>query len=254
MHIIAILNRRGGAGKTATAHAFAAGLQRRGYSVLIVDLDSQGNLTFDTGAAEGGLTAFDVLTGRAKIADAIQHTASGDIVPGSPQLAAADLVITEAGKEYRLKEALKETAAAYDYCVIDTPPALGILTTNALTAADRAIIPAQAEIHSLQGIRLLRDTVAAVRRKANPALRIDGILLTRYKGRAILSQNMRRSLEAAAAHLQTKVYAQPIRECISIPEAQARQKDIFSYAPRSKAAADYSDFVNEFLNGGKDNG
>lgn len=247
MRVIAIVNRRGGVGKTATAHALGAGLYRRGYRVLFVDLDSQTNLTFDAGATAGGFTAFDLLTGRVDLADTIQHTPGGDIVPGSPNLAGADLVITETGKEYRLKEALQEAAASYDFCVIDTPPALGILTTNALTAADGAIIPAQAEIHSLQGIGLLRETVTAVKKYCNPSLSVYGILLTRYNGRAVISRDMRENLEAAAAQLQTKVFKEPVRECVAIKEAQACRQDIFTYAPRSNAAKDYSAFIDELL-------
>ena len=251
MNTIAIVNRRGGVGKTATAHALGAGLRRKGYKVLLIDLDSQTNLTYDAGAKAGQLSAMDILTGSAAIGEAIIETPQGDILPASPALAGADLVITETGKEYRLKEALAPISGNYDFAIIDTPPALGTITTNALTAASAAIIPAQAEIHSLQGIGLLNETITAVRKYTNPALAVDGILLTRYNGRAVISKDMRDNLQAIAAALQTRLYKTPIRECVSIKEAQARQQDIFTYAPRSNAAKDYEAFINDFLQGRK---
>ena len=252
MKVIAIVNRRGGVGKTATAHALGAGLRRKGYKVLLIDLDSQTNLTYDAGAKTGQFSAMDILTGSAAADQIIIQTPQGDIIPASPALAGADLVITETGKEYRLKEALAPIGSKYDFAIIDTPPALGTITTNALTAASAAIIPAQAEIHSLQGIGLLNETLTAVRKYTNPALIVDGILLTRYNGRAIISKDMRDNLEAVAAALQTRLYNTPIRECVSIKEAQAQQQDIFTYAPRSNAAKDYAAFIEEFLQGRKD--
>ncbi len=243
--VIAIVNRRGGVGKTATAHAIGAGLARRGYKTLFVDLDSQCNLTFDVGGSTAPLTSMEVLSGTATAQEAIQHAKGGDIIPASPSLAVADTVIDGTGKEYRLKEALEPLAGEYDYIVIDTPPALGVLTVNALTACNSAIIPAQAEVHSIQGIGLLYDVVQAVRKYTNPALIIKGILITRYNGRAILSRDMKSNLEATATELGTRVFTTPIRECTAIKEAQATQQDIYSYAPRSNATADYTALLDE---------
>ena len=169
MKTIAIVNRRGGVGKTATAHAIGAGLALRGYKTLFIDLDPQTNLTFDIGAKTAPLTSMEVLSGTATAEEAIQHTEGGDIIAGSPSLAVADTAIEGTGKEHRLKEALESIAGSYDYCIIDTPPALGVLTVNALTASQRAIIPAQAEVHSLQGIGLLYETIRAVQKYTNPA-------------------------------------------------------------------------------------
>lgn len=242
---IAIVNRRGGVGKTATAHAVGAGLALRGYSVLFVDLDSQCNLTYDLGVTKTPLTSMEVLSGTATAEEAIQHLDRWDVIPASPSLAVADTAIEGTGKEHRLKEALEPVAGSYDYIIIDTPPALGVLTVNALTASDSAIIPAQAEVHSLQGIGLLYEAVQAVKKYTNPALKIKGILITRYKGRAILSRDMRANLEATASQLDTKVFSTPIRECIALQEAQAMQEDIFSYAPRSNATKDYTALIEE---------
>lgn len=239
------MNRKGGVGKTATAHALGAGLSLRGYKVLFIDLDSQCNLSFDLGAKTAPLTALEVLTGSAKAEEAIQHTPGGDIIAGSPALAGADMTIEGTGKEYRLKEALEPLQ--YDFIIIDTPPALGVLTINALTASDRAIIPAQAEVYSLQGIGLLYEAIQAVKKYTNKSLIVEGVLITRYNGRAILSKDMKSNLEEIAQSLNTKVFQTPIRECISIKEAQAMQSDIFSYAPRSNASADYKALVEEIL-------
>ena len=244
--VIAVVNRRGGVGKTATAHALGAGLRERGFKVLFVDLDSQSNLTFDLGAKAQALTTMEVLTGTASAEEAIQKTQGGDIIPASPSLAGADITIEGTGKEYRLKEAL-EDVKGYDYIIIDTPPALSVLTINALTSADLAVIPAQAEIHSLQGISLLNEAIEAVRRYTNPKLKIAGILITRYAGRAILSKQMKESLQERAEELKTKVFNTPIRECIAIKEAQAMQRDIFTYAPKSNATEDYNAFIEELL-------
>ena len=245
MQTISIVNRKGGVGKTATAHALGAGLSLKGYRVLFIDLDSQCNLSFDLGAKTAPLTALEVLTGSAKAEEAIQHTPGGDIIAGSPALAGADMTIEGTGKEYRLKEALEPLQ--YDFIIIDTPPALGVLTINALTASDRAIIPAQAEVYSLQGIGLLYEAIQAVKKYTNKSLIVEGVLITRYNGRAILSKDMKSNLEEIAQSLNTKVFQTPIRECISIKEAQAMQTDIFSYAPRSNASADYKALVEEIL-------
>ena len=247
MEVIAIVNRKGGVGKTATAQALGAGLIRRKKKVLYVDLDSQTNLTYGTGASLDGLNSMDVLTGDATAEQAIQKTQQGDIIAGSETLAAADAAIDGTGKEYRLKEAIAELK--YDYIIIDTPAQLGTLTVNALTAANSVIIPVQAEVYSLQGIGQLNKAIEAVKKYCNPALSIRGILITRYNGRAVISKDMQSNLAEAAEQLKTRLYSTPIRKCVSIKEAQASQTDIYSYAPRSNAAIDYEDFIKEFMKG-----
>ena len=244
MEVIAIVNRKGGVGKTATAQALGAGLIRKGCSVLYIDLDSQTNLTYGLGADPEGLSSMDVLTGEATAQEAIQHTPQGDVIAGAEALAGADAAIDGTGKEYRLREALE--GLQYDYCIIDTPAALGTLTVNALTAADSVIIPVQAEVYSLRGIGQLSKAIEAVKKYCNHDLYIRGILITRYNGRAIISRDMQSNLEEAAQQLKTRLYSTPIRECVSIKEAQAQQQDIYSYAPRSNAAKDYAAFIEEF--------
>lgn len=245
--VYTITNQKGGAGKTTTALAVAAGLSLKGYSVLSIDLDAQSNMTYTAGAKADGATALGVLTGEIRAGDAIQKTESGGIIPASKALAGADAFITDTGKEYRLKEALEPIRGEYDYIIIDTPPALGILTINALTACDSVIIPAQADIYSLQGISQLNSTIETVKRYCNRDLSIMGIVLTRFSSRSIISREVAEMLEQTAEQLHTKLYKAKIRECTAIKEAQATKQNIFSYAPKSNATADYKALVDEIL-------
>ena len=242
-----IINQKGGVGKSTTALAIGAGLSLKGYSVLYVDLDAQGNLSYTMGASTQGYNAMGVLQRPDTARSEVQHLEQGDIIASSPALAGADAVITETGKEYRLKEALEGLSGDYDYCIIDTPPALGILTVNALTACGGVIIPAQADIYSLQGISQLNNTLQTVKRYCNPDLSILGIVLTRYNGRAIIRREVAEMLEQTARGLNTKLYRSRIRECTALVEAQATKQNIYTYAPRSNAAADYKALVAEIL-------
>jgi len=244
---IAIINQKGGVGKSTTANALGAGLMLKGYSVLYVDLDAQGNLSYSMGATNKALTSLEVLTGTATAMEAIVDTPQGDLIPASPALASADAIITDTGKEYRLREALEPVADHYDYIILDTPPALGVLTVNALTACNSVIIPAQADIYSLQGIGQLYQTIETVKKYCNPALSIKGILATRYSSRAVLTRDMTELLEDTASKLNTTLYSTRIRECVAIKEAQVCQQDIFTYSPKSNATADYMAFVEEVL-------
>ncbi|NCB75203.1 MAG: ParA family protein [Clostridia bacterium] len=246
-NIIAVINQKGGVGKSTTAHAIGAGLSLKGYKVLFIDLDAQGNLSYTAGAQAGGLSALDVLQLQATAKEAIQSTEQGDIIASSPGLSGADTTITSTGKEYRLREAIAPLNGLYDYIVIDTPPALGILAINALTACTDAIIPAQADIYSLQGISQLHSTIETVKRYCNPSLNIKGIVLTRFNSRAIISREAADMIEQTAEQLHTKLYQSKIRECTAIKEAQATRKSIYDYAPQSNAAADYSALVDEII-------
>lgn len=247
MKTIAVINQKGGVGKTTTALAIGAGLALKGKKVLLVDLDAQGNLTFSLGGQAKGYGALGILQRPETAREEIQECKGVDLIISTPSLAEAENIIAETGKEYRLQEALEVIAAEYDYCVIDTPPSLGILTVNALTACAGAVIPAQADVFSLQGITALKRTIDAVKKYCNPSLRIMGILLTRYNDRAIIRREAAEQLEKTAASLEAKVYKAKIRECVALVEAETMQKDIFSYAPKSNAAADYSELVDEIL-------
>jgi len=250
MNSIAVINQKGGVGKSTTAHAVGAGLSLRGFRVLYVDLDAQGNLSYTLGVDTEGITVMDILRNQAPVREAVRKVEQGDVIPSSPALAAADTIITATGKEYRLKEALEHLKGEYDFCIMDTPPALGILTVNALTACNGAIIPAQADIYSLQGVSQLYNTIDTVRKYCNSYLEILGIVLTRYNSRTIISREVAEMIEETAARFQTKLYESKIRECTAIKESQAMRKSIFAYAPRSNAAADYAALVNEIAGKG----
>ena len=249
MHVYAIINQKGGVGKSTTAAALLAGLSLKGFKVLAIDLDPQCNLSYAAGADTEHKTALSLLTGENPAADTIQHTAAGDIIAASKNLAGADAFITDTGKEYRLRESLEGIAAQYDYCIIDTPPSLGILTINALTACNSVIIPAQAAVFSLQGIDQLNQTMQPVKKYCNPALTIEGILLTRYNARTIAARDIAAYTEQLAAKLGTKVFNATIREGIAIEEAQLSSRNIFDYAPKANVTHDYQAFIDELIKG-----
>ena len=246
---LAIINQKGGVGKSTTALAIGAGLSLKGYSVLFIDLDAQGNLSYTLGADTKGYNAMGVLERPETAKEEIQHTPQGDIIASSPKLAGADKLLEETGKEYRLKEALESLQGAYDYIIVDTPPALGILTINALTACTGAIIPAQADIYSLQGIGQPNSTIETVKKYCNPSLSIMGIVITRFNGRSIIRREVAEMLEHTADQLHTKLFSSKIRECTALVEAQATKQNIYSYAPRSNATADYKALVDEIIKG-----
>lgn len=243
--IIAITNQKGGVGKSTTAQAIGAGYRQAGFKVLFVDLDAQGNLSYSLDHDGGGYTILDVLSKQVKAEQAIQTTPGGDLIASTPALSGADMLLDQTGKEYRLLEALKPIWDRYDYIILDTPPALGILTVNALTACTWAIIPAQADTYSLQGIIQLYGTIGAVREYCNPSLIVRGILLTRYNARTILAADMAYMMREAAKTLGTIVFTTVIRENVALREAQVYRRNIFSYAPKSNGAADYRTFINE---------
>lgn len=245
MRTIAIVSRKGGVGKTATAHALGAGLARKGYSVLYVDLDSQTNLSKGLGADLTGASVLDLLLGDARAGEVIQETPQGDVMAAGEDLAGADAFIKGSRKEYRLKDALRELP--YDYVIIDTPAALGALTVNALTAADCVVITAKADADSLDGLAQINKAVEAVKQRCNPGLYVDGILITLYKPRTIFGQDMLSNFKEAAKQMHTRVYAAPIRDNVAVSEAKYLQQDIFTYSPRSNGARDYGAFIDEFM-------
>lgn len=251
MKVIVISNQKGGIGKSTTAHALGSyAALKEGKRTLLVDLDAQGNLSQSLGLQTSSATSsYDVLMRRASVSDAVTlvNTLGISAIPSSPLLSRSTLDLTEVGKEYRLKEALATVKDDYDVVVVDTPPALSVLTINALTAADSLVIPVQADLFSLEAVKEMAGTISSVRKYTNPSLRIEGLLLCRYQGRSILSRNCADSFDALAKTMGTKVFMTRIRESISIKEAQAVSQDIFSYAPRSNGAKDYEAFCKEVL-------
>jgi chromosome partitioning protein len=248
--ILSVVNQKGGVAKTTTCHALGAGLALKGFRVLFVDLDSQGNLTHVLGIDElddSIPNAMSILEGRTTATRAILQCENYACIPSSPSLVGADIELTQEGKEFRLMDALEPIKTSYDYIVIDTPPALGILMINAMAASSGVIVPAQADMFSLQGIARLYSTIDMVKRHCNPKLQIKGILLTRYSPRTIVSKGLKDMIEKTAAQLGTVVYRTTIREAIAIKESQAMRQDIHAYAPKGSVTADYQAFIEEVL-------
>lgn len=252
MQTITLTNQKGGVAKTTTAHILATGLYNRNYKILIVDLDPQCNLSYSCGIDMMKVehTLYDVFKEKATSKEAITSVKQGfDIISGGLTLAGADMDFTQTGREYMLREALKEVSDNYDYCIIDTPPTLGILTVNALTASQTIIIPMTADIYAIQGLSQLQGLIKNVRKYCNPDLSIAGLLLTRYSDRTVISRDLKRYIEEAAQRLETKLFQSTIREAVAVRESQLIVSDIFTQSPKSKVAKDYNDFIDEFLKG-----
>ena len=239
METIAIVNRKGGVGKSTTAHHIAAYFARSGAKVLMIDLDAQCTLTFLCGGKATPANSFSVITGSSTAEAAVLEIKEGlHLIAGSPQLIACDKLIDGIGKEHKLKEALA-TLRGYDYCIIDTPPTLGILTTNALTAADYVIIPTQPDETSLQGMAQVAEDIQLIKKYANAKLNIAGIVITRFNSRSAICKATAEEIARRAVLIGSKAYTTPIRECNAIREAQHMREDIFTYAPKSNASKDY---------------
>jgi chromosome partitioning protein len=248
MGILVVANQKGGVGKSTTAHSMSAGLSLKGFHVLSIDMDPQGNLSHVMRANMEHESIFEVLLKRTGAAESVQEMPGGEIIPSSGALSSLDMELNQPGREYKLREAIAPLCKDYDYIVIDTPPTLGILTINALTAATSLIIPAQADVFCLQGLGQLHNTIQIVRRYCNPTLAINGILLTRHTERTVLSRELSEVVGDIARQMGTHVFKTTIREGIAMKEAQANRQDIFSYAPYSKPAIDYMAFIEELLN------
>lgn len=240
MKVYAVINQKGGVGKTTTAAALAAGLKMAGKKIMALDLDRQRNFTRN--ALITGPSILEVLKGEINPVDALQPSQFGDMIPGSTYLNSYD------GNAHIIKDVIDYISKHninYDYCIIDTPPALGLLTVAALTAADGAIITASADLYAIEGVLDLAETISAVKKANNPALKVEGILLTNYIKRRLLSQTIAKTAESVAAQMDTKVFKTTIRQGVAVPEAQAMRKTLFEYAPRSGAALDYKAFIAE---------
>lgn len=250
MRVVAVANQKGGVGKTTTAQALTAGLAGKGYRVLAIDLDPQGNFSSACGAECFNVpTAYELLKQTAEPGEAVQHIGSYDIIPANIMLAGAEQELSQTGKEHRLKEAIAALGGGYDYVVIDTPPSLGVLTVNAFTAASDILIPTTAGIFATAGISQLSDTVKNVQRYCNPSVKIVGILFTRFNPRANISRQIKELTEQIGEYISAPIYKTFIRSAVVVEEAQANKTDIFSYAEKSTVSEDYTAFIDEFLKG-----
>lgn len=237
--VIVITNQKGGVGKTTTCAAFAGIFRSRGKTVLAIDMDPQGNLSFSLGTEDRGYTIHDVMKGDCSIQDAIKHTSICDVITSNILLSGTDLELPWERREFILREILKSVRNSYDYIIIDTPPALSVLTINAYTAADDLIIPMTPEILSLQGIAQLRETILAVKKYYNKKLNIRGILLTKYVPKYKLATEVAEMVQIVADQLGTVVLDTKISVSVAVAEAPAHQEVITTYSPKCKAARDY---------------
>lgn len=243
--IITVTNQKGGVGKTTTASALVSGLHERGARVLGIDLDPQGNLGFTLGLDIGQVnTVYDVLKGSLPIEQAIYRTEYGDIMPSDIMLSTAEMEFNAPRREFMLEQHLRSVRNNYDFIIIDTPPALNILTINAYVCSDALIVPMEAEILSLVGVTQLQETIETVRSTFNPNLKVLGILLNKFTPRFILSREVLDLADEVARQLGTRVFRSKIRRSVHVATAPAHGQSVMTYAPDCKPALDFQRIID----------
>ena len=247
--VITIVNQKGGVGKTTTAINLSASLALAEKDILVIDTDPQGNSTSGLGISRDNLdkSLYDVYTGQCGISDAIRITAIEhlDIVPSTIDLLGVEVeLVSKEGREHILHHALHPVRDRYRYIFIDCPPSLGLLTLNALVAADAVIVPVQCEYYALEGLGLLTRTIRKVRGSFNPNLEIEGILLTMFDPRNNLSQEV---ADEVRKHFSDKVYDTVIPRNVTLGEAPSFGKPAILYDIRSKGAQSYLSLAKEIL-------
>lgn len=247
--IVAIVNQKGGVGKTTSAVNLAAAVGAKGKKVLLADIDAQGNATsgFGINKKEIRLSTYDLLINKAKAEDVLLQSKYQNVwlLPANMNLAGAEVELVEMPKrESRLKLALAPIDDQFDYIFLDCPPSLGIITLNALTAADTVLVPIQCEYYALEGLSQLMATVRAVKRKYNEHLELEGVLLTMYDGRLNLTGQV---VEEVKKYFPKKVYTTAIPRNVRLSEAPGFGEPVRYYDPTSKGAIMYDQLALEFL-------
>lgn len=247
--IIAFANQKGGVGKTTSAVNLAASVGILGKKVLMVDLDPQGNTTSGFGISKKSLnySTYDVLIGKCTAAEAVITTKFNNlsVIPSTISLAGAEFdLFSIDDREYRLKNALTEVEADYDYIFIDCPPSLGMLTINALSCAEGVIIPMQCEYFALEGLTQLMVTISKIKKLYNPKLEITGILLTMYNGRLILTSQVVHELKK---YYKDKLFSTTISRNVKLSEAPSFGMPVYYHDKYCKGATEYLDAAKELV-------
>ncbi|MCT3039194.1 ParA family protein [Leuconostoc mesenteroides] len=245
--IIVLANQKGGVGKTTTSINLGAALAQAGQRVLLVDIDAQGNATSGSGVDKSLLEhdSYDVIVEQTPLHEVIVATDNYDLVPATIQLSGAEIELAkQPQREYRLKTALETVRDDYDFILIDNPPALGLMTVNAFTAADAILIPVQTEFYALEGLGQLLNTIELVRQQFNPDLDVAGILLTMYDGRTNLAKQVAQEVRS---YFDDKVYDTIIPRSIRLSEAPSYGQAIIDFDPRSVGAQMYNNLAQEVL-------
>ena len=244
--IIAVVNQKGGVGKTTTCVNLAAALTEAGQKVLLCDFDPQANATSGMGVDKTvSKGIYSALIGELPAAEAVAHTRYGDVLPSNKALAGAGVeLIGMENREFLLRDALTSLRENYDFILVDCPPSLELLTLNALCAADSILVPVQCEYFALEGLSDLMNTVRLVRRSLNPSLELEGVLLTMYDGRTNLAMQV---AEEVKHYFPGKVYTTVVPRNIRLSEAPSHGKPITAYDRTSRGADAYTSFASEFL-------